>query len=187
MCSGWLYSLLPSAGYIFGVIFDLPEVCNGVPGGPCENTSFSWRWYDTKPGYGFTVTYAMYEVDSLGCMVGDALGFLADQDPSEGWNTYPGFGNIGVDRVSITVRFNQAVHPWLLMDDPDSNEEVGCASPPDTTMSVNYGHIDYIDCPPHFLQSPLQYPINIIMDANFSCETTSTEPTSWGAVKRLFR
>jgi len=185
-CSGWLWVWGTTISRV-GVIFDLAEDCGLSPGQLCENTSFSWWWYCFEPpGYGHTVSYEMYEVDSMNCTVGEPLGALLNQELMEGWVTYPGLGMTSGDRVVIIGWGNGSMMPYT--DNTQFNQDVGCGPIPDKTRSWWFGYFSGSNvCPPedHFHDNA--GPCNLMMDATFSCETTQTELTSWGKIKQLFR
>ncbi|MBM3321572.1 MAG: hypothetical protein FJY73_12985 [Candidatus Eisenbacteria bacterium] len=185
-CSGWVW--VWSWGYAeeAGVVFDLPSECGKTPGTPCTNAGFWWYWRYTLPGYNYTVTYRMYAVNSLFYKIGDPLGSLSHQDPVERWNYYPGLGATESDLVALTAMPDWGGYPFLITDNNAKNQQVGCAPVPSEQHTVYYGNwYDPYD-PPEPLLDGLGF-VNILMDATFSCEETSIEPASWGAIKTLFR
>jgi len=82
--------------------------------------------------------------------------------------------------------WDKGVLPWLITDSAAKNHQVGCAPPPEEARSWAYGGPGYAFCPPIPFQDQTGF-CNILMDAAFSCEETSVEPASWGAIKALFR
>ena len=128
----------------------------------------------------------MYGVDSSNCTVGEPLGSLLNQELQEGWVTYPGLGMTSGDRVAIIGWGNGGSMPAT--DNNLANQEAGCGSIPDETRSWYFGYSGGPSvCPAEDMFLDDAGPVNLLMDATFSCETTETEPSSWGAIKRLFR
>jgi len=121
------------------------------------------------------------------CRIDPPLVELAGEDPVNGWNHYSGFGEFTEDQVAVTAAWAGGPYPWLITDATSENVEAGCSTPPATPHSFWYGSpAEGFECPPVPWEDEVGY-CNILMDATFSCEMTSTEPTSWGAVKNLFR
>ncbi len=189
ICSGWIW--VYSAGVIsdeIGVVFDLPNDCAKVPGESCTNTAFWWYWRYTLPAYGYTVTYNLYNVDSEYCKTGPSLGTLANQDPLEQWFCFPGLGTTTSDLVAITATWDRGTHPREATDNNVSNVNAGCAPASTTAHSFYFGNSETQYCPPIDAFNDALGPVQLLMDATFSCEEpSSTEPASWGAVKSLFR
>jgi len=187
LCSGWIW-LWAMGGYEdeAGVVFDLVADCGKAPGDLCTNIGFWWYWRYTAPGYCFTITYSLFEVDSEYCKVGSAIGILPNQDPVERWNYYPGLGSTVSDLVSITGSLDCGTLPMTVTDATARNDAAGCNPPPLIHHSVYYGGYETKYCPPHYFADDVGY-VNILMDASFSCGTTSTERTSWTSIKSLFR
>jgi len=187
LCSGWFW--LWSAGVAGdedGVVFDFPAECSTIPGEECVNTGFWWYWRYTHPGYGYTVTYRMYDVDGAFCKAGSPLGEFCGEDPVERWNHYSGLGASLGERVAITASWDVGAIPFLVTDAPAKNEQVECAEASPIAHSFWYGGPGYPLCPPSAFEDQAG-PCNILMDATFSCEETAIEPASWGAIKTLFR
>ncbi|MBN1825177.1 MAG: hypothetical protein JW958_02850 [Candidatus Eisenbacteria bacterium] len=110
--SGWL------AGDRAGVVFDLPAECGKKPGTAIHHDSFWWYWRHTVPGWGYTVSYDLYEVDAKGAPKGEPLGSIESSLPMEGWNHYGGFGSIEADRVALVASWTKGVIPSLATDRP---------------------------------------------------------------------
>ncbi|MBM3321636.1 MAG: hypothetical protein FJY73_13320 [Candidatus Eisenbacteria bacterium] len=169
-----------------GVVFDLPAKCDKVPGTECTNLGFWWYWIQTQPGYNYTVTYRLFRTDSQFCKAGSAIGTLARQDPVERWNYYPGLGSTEDDVVVLTASLDWGGRPYLVTDNNQKNQEKGCAPATTVARSMYYGVAWNPYCPPQTFADQLG-PVNLLMDPTFSCEETSIEPASWGAIKALFR
>jgi hypothetical protein len=187
ICSAWIWVWGWGAlGDEAGVVFDLPTACEKIPGELCANLEFWWYWRYTYPGYGYTVTYYLYPADSSLCKAGPRIGFLEGQDPVERWNHYDGLGATRNDMVALTASLDRGGGPYLATDNNVRNQQAGCAPVPTEVHSVYYG--DYVTqyCPPQVWEDRLG-PVNILMDATFSCGETSIEQASWGAIKKLFR
>jgi len=185
-CSGWVYLWAWSCADEAGVVFDLPSECGKTPGAPCTNEGFWWYWRYTHPGYTYTVSYRLYPVDSSYCKAGPPIGSLNRQDPIERWNYYAGLGTTKSDLVALTAVMDWGGRPYLITDNNSKNQEIGCAPIPTVAYSMYYGEEGFPYCPPQTFGDQLG-PVNILMDATFSCEETSIEPASWGAIKTLFR
>jgi len=185
-CSGWVYLWAWSCADEAGVVFDLPSECGKTPGAPCTNEGFWWYWRYTHPGYTYTVSYRLYPVDSSYCKAGPPIGSLNRQDPIERWNYYAGLGTTESDLVALTAVMDWGGRPYLITDNSSKNQEIGCAPIPTVAYSMYYGEEGFPYCPPQTFGDQLG-PVNILMDATFSCEETSIEPASWGAIKTLFR
>ena len=188
LCSGyhWLWGW-GTMGEEAGVVFDLPAGCDKVPGTECTNLGFWWYWLWAHPGYNYTVTYRMFQSDSQFCKAGPAIGTLAGQDPVDRWNYYPGLGATQEDVVVLTASLDRGGYPLLVTDNNVKNQEKGCAPATTVAHSMYYGiEGEWEYCPPQTFTDQLG-PVNLLMDATFSCEETSTEPASWGAIKTLFR
>ncbi|MBN1825176.1 MAG: hypothetical protein JW958_02845 [Candidatus Eisenbacteria bacterium] len=187
VCSGWAWTWSGwAAGDIAGVIFDLPQDCGHSTDTPCSNTKIWWRWRHTMPGRGFSeVTYRIYEVDQSNCIVGEPLAEY-HSDPVENWNLMPGFGDFDADRILLAVSWDQVTLPRLNTDRAIMNHNVGCAPEP-VAHSFFFGNPQRtMYCPPLLLEDSYG-PCNILMDAEFDCQTTATEPASWGSIKALFK
>jgi len=182
-CSGWIWAWA-SALVVWGVVFDLPADCGALPGVVCENTGFWWYWLDAMPGYGYTVDYRLYNADESLCLVGPPLNTLPGIEPLPRWNSYPGLGPVDSGFAAITVKYNCSSIPKIVTDNAHRNSMSGCAPVPEEVHSVMYDL--GIPCPAFPVQDRVG-PCNILMDATFSCEETSIEPASWGAIKALFR
>ncbi len=152
-------------------------------GDVCENTAFWWYWLWSEPGYGNTVNYALYEMGDSLYVEGPPISVLPDQDPTDGWNAYPGLGGFQGDRVAIVMDYNGGPYPAIIGDNAWRNQEAGCSPPPEEAHSFYFEEMTYPGVP---LDDDAGY-CNIIMKAAFSCEATSVEPASWGTIKSLFR
>ncbi|MBM3321352.1 MAG: hypothetical protein FJY73_11820 [Candidatus Eisenbacteria bacterium] len=187
ICSGyrwtWAWGM---AGEEAGVVFDLPAECDKVQGTECTNLGFWWYWIQTQPGYNYTVTYRLFRADSQFCKAGPPIGTLSRQDPVERWNYYPGLGATQDDVVGLSASLDWGGRPYLVTDNNVKNQQKGCAPVPTVAHSMHYGTVWEQYCPPQPLTDQLGF-VNILMDATFSCEETSIEPASWGAIKTLFR
>ncbi|MFH1680192.1 MAG: hypothetical protein ABIH26_06040 [Candidatus Eisenbacteria bacterium] len=198
ICSGWLWVYGRSADGArmaedeVGVVFDLPADCGKDPSETCANLEFWWYWRYTVPGWGFTVTYDLWDVDSDRCKVGSSLGTLPHQDPMERWNHYPGLGATTSDLVAIIVTMDNGAYPRWVADNNVRNSQapVACAGWPGPQVSRSFSFGGQVGqfCPPEaapFLDA--LGPVQLLMDATFSCGETSIEPVSWGSIKTLFR
>lgn len=186
LCSGYFWSWAGTGHW--GVVFDLPADIGIGSGGFCENTSFWWYWRYTNPGYQSKVDFSIYELDSSLCVLLPPVAVLLNQDPIEGWNMYRGFGGFDATHVAIVMNYPIGSWPPVITDNAARNNQDGCASPPDVWHSAYFGEFAADEeCPPAPFGDATGY-CNIVMGAAFSCEgSSSTEPSSWGAVKSLFR
>ncbi|MFH1679165.1 MAG: hypothetical protein ABIH26_00820 [Candidatus Eisenbacteria bacterium] len=196
ICSGWYWRYSPFrgderiAGDHAGVVFDLPNDCAKEPGAECVHLGFWWYWRYTTPGWGYTLSYYLWPVDEDFCMVGEPIGSLLCQDPTERWNHYPGLGTTNADMVAVISVFDKGGLPHWCLDNNYRNSQapIACDGWPGPlgVHSVYWGNYDTMYCPPYFFADPVG-PIQFIMDATFSCEGTPIEPASWGTIKSLFR
>ncbi len=190
LCSGWiwLYSGF-AAGDEVGVIFDLVGDCGKLPGAIICNTQGFWYWRFTSPKRGFTVSYNLFEADSIGCKVGASLGSLANSDPVERWNLLPGLGCVSGNMAVISATFDAGTLPYLGTDDNESNAAGGpnCLGiGAGTGNSVYYGRPSRTQyCPPLYFSDGIG-PVDFMMDASWY-SITATEDASWGDVKSLFK
>jgi len=190
LCSGWLWVWSGWApGDEAGVCFDLPTDCGKLPGETCANTGFWWYWRYTAPGYGFTVSYDLYDLDASCCKVAN-VGGLANQDPVERWNYYAGLGTVTTDNAGLVATFDVGTLPYLGTDNNPKNFGAPVACPgyaPDGMHSFYFGGPATQYCPPLYLADGLGN-VQILMDAGFDCQGgTATEDASWSGVKSLFR
>jgi hypothetical protein len=187
ICSGWIW-VWSGGGSVEenGVVFDLATDCGRTPGATCANTGFWWYWRYTAPGYGWTVTYRLYELDSSYCKTGAAVGVLANRDPVERWNHLEGLGATPGDFACIAGAIDNGTLPYLVTDNGVRNEAASCNPEPAEAHSVWYEGPGSGYCPqfPFYDESG---PVNILMDADFSCSPTGTEETTWSSLKLLFR
>ncbi|NNE08572.1 MAG: hypothetical protein HKN20_08420 [Gemmatimonadetes bacterium] len=188
-CSGWIWLYSGFAqGDEAAVVYDLAADCSG---GPCCHTGGFWYWRYTTPGYGFTVSYDLYDVDcNTYCRVGASLGSLAGQDPVERWNFVPGLGCATSDCVAVVATFDKGTLPYIATDNNESNAVGGpaCAGVGvGLGSSVFYGNPGATAyCPPQAFADALG-PVDIAAVAFFDCQKTATEDASWSDVKGLFR
>jgi hypothetical protein len=174
-----------------GVIFDLPLDCGKQPGETCVNTGFWWYWRYTAPARAF-INYNMYNVDAQGCKQGAPLGTLTYVSPTERWNHYPGLGGpISSDHVAIIASWDYLLWlPYLATDNNVHNlaDPANCPGyvPHNAIHSVAWKWHETTYCPPSPF-SDAAGPVEIIMEASFSCGPVATEPESWTGVKQLFR
>ena len=190
LCSGWLWIFSGWAyGDMAGVVFDLPGDCGKLPGESCTNTHFWWYWRYTLPTRGYAVSYDLYEVDTEMCLT-TSVGSIAYHAPIERWNYYDGLGTVTGDKAAIVATWIGGTLPYLPTEHNTENAAAPIACPgfvPDIGRSYRWGN-EYtsVYCPPYHIAHD-NY-VDIIMDAGFDCETpTSTEETSWGGIKDLFR
>ncbi|MFH1680454.1 MAG: hypothetical protein ABIH26_07400, partial [Candidatus Eisenbacteria bacterium] len=168
--------------------FDLPDDCGMRE---CDVTAFWWYWRYTMPGYSYTVSYSLYDLDPQFCKVGPPLATVQGPDPMERWNHLPSFpGGLGMsDRVAIIASWDKGTLPYFCTDNNVKNYAApnlcgGYALGP--IRSFFWGGLATQYCPPLYLGDALG-PVDCLMDASFWCWETRTEPTSWGRVKTLFR
>ena len=191
ICSGWIWIYSGwGAGDQIGVAFDLPAGCGKLAGEHCCNTGLWWYWRYTAPGYGFSVSYGLYNTDATLCLAGQTGGF-AGLDPTERWNFTAGLGCVTSDVATITATWDKGTLPYAATDNNVSNSVGGpaCAGVPiNPPTSFAYyiaaGPTTY--CPPAYFADALG-PIEFLMDAGFVCGGTATEEASWGEIKSLFQ
>ncbi|MFH1277736.1 MAG: hypothetical protein ABIK65_05105 [Candidatus Eisenbacteria bacterium] len=191
-CSGWIWIYSGfAAGDEAGVAYDLPVDCGKLPGETCTNTHFWWYWRYTAPGYGFTVTYNLYNLDGQLCKILPSLG-TSTSDPVERWNLEAGLGAVGSitsDDAAIIATYNAGTLPYLATDNNGKNYQAPLACP---AYSVGGMHGMYWGgaltqyCPPQYFGDGYGA-VEILADAGFDCQPTSTEDASWTGVKSLFR
>jgi hypothetical protein len=133
----------------------------------------------------------LFELDAQGCKVGSPLGTLAEQGPTERWNHYAGLGGpITADRVAIIASFDKGGLPYMATDNNvhDLVDPANCPGyvPHTLIHSVSWEYENNAYCPP-VAYTDASGPVEIIMEASFSCEPVATEDESWSGVKRLFR
>jgi hypothetical protein len=187
----WLYLYGFHQGDEAGVLFDLPLDCGKQAGETCMNTGFWWYWRFTAPNRTF-IDYSLYGVDAQGCKQGTPLGTLTHMSPTERWNHYPGLGGpFAFDRVAIIVSYDGALAmPRVTTDNNVTNmgDPTNCPGyvPHTVGHSVFWRYQGNTYCPPVGFADALG-PVELIMEASFSCEPVATEDESWSGVKRLFR
>ena len=190
-CSGWIWIWSGfNAGDEIGVAFDLPADCGKLPGEHCCHTGHFWYWRYTSPGYGFTVTYNLYETDAQVCLLGASVG-SAVLDPIERWNYTAGLGCVSGDVAALTATFDKGTLPYAATDNNASNLNAGpaCITDPGTPglgtslQWVVAGTTVY--CPPAAFADGVGY-TDLAMQAYFECGS-ATEDASWGEIKSLFQ
>jgi len=187
-CSGWIWHWYGASRHDeAGTVFDLPVDCGISPGDPCENTGIWWYWANTEPGHGYLVGYRMYEVDENNCKVGPPVAEIPIADHSTGWNYIDGLGPVPPSgRVAIVAHWLAGYFPVALVDNNVANQHAGCGSIPTESKSFIFRHSGEGYGPPEPLEDELGY-VNLIMRAEFDCQPTGVEATSWTGVKSLFR
>ncbi|MFH1681475.1 MAG: hypothetical protein ABIH26_12655 [Candidatus Eisenbacteria bacterium] len=190
MCSGWLWTWSGwLAGDEVGVVFDMPTDCGKIPGEPCTNTVFWWYWRYTTPGWGYTVTYNMYDATAQYCKTGPSYG-TATQDPTERWNYNLGLGGPSLsDLITLTATWDKGGLPRLGTDNNNKNYMAPVACPGFTVgpiRTVYFGGLTTQYCPPQYLADNWG-PVQCLMDAEFFCGDIGTQESSWTGVKSLFR
>jgi hypothetical protein len=190
-CSGWIWLWSGwTAGDQVGVNFDMPADCGKLAGETCCLTDFFWYWRYTAPGYGFTVTYGLYNTDANGCLTTGVGG--PTLDPIERWNYTLGFGCATSDVVALTATWDNGTLPYAATDNNASNLNAGPAcnldpGTPGAGTSLQYvvaGTTVY--CPPAAFADGVGY-TDLAMQAYFTCDVTATEDASWGEIKSLFQ
>ncbi|MFH1279563.1 MAG: hypothetical protein ABIK65_14435 [Candidatus Eisenbacteria bacterium] len=182
-CSGWIWVYFAGYNDVRGVVFDLPADCGKEPGAECVNTHFWWYWRFTNPNRSF-VNYRVYEVDSSNCVVGEPLYELLHFSPWERWNYHEGFGSFTADRIAIVAEMDGGA--CMASDNNLKNQAAGCGEIPLVARSFRYVEDGASLCPPIPIEDPLG-PVDLMVEAGFDCQTTSTESASWGSIKGLFR
>lgn len=195
LCSRWLWVWSDwNQGDEVGVVFDLPADCGALPNEVCTNTEFWWYWRYTTPGWGYTITFNLYQVNEEGCKVGASLATIPRYDPF-GEHGPPGpivFPEV-VDltgRVAITATWDKGTLPRLATDNNAKNLAAPVLCPgysPSPAHSFFYGGPSAPYCPPLPFEDA-HGPVQILMDASFECRPViGTAESSWSAVKTLFR
>jgi hypothetical protein len=197
ICSGWIWVWSPFTGRDareadqIGVVFDLPEDCNMEPGSECLNLGFWWYWRYTVPGWGYTLSYHLWNADENNCKIGPAVGALLRQDPVERWNYYPGLGWTASDYVAITATMDRGALPYWVTDNNWKNAAapIRCEGWPGPIEKHSFifgeGYEGTI-CPTYYLGDGMG-PVQFLMDASFESQGIAIEPASWGTIKSLFR
>jgi len=143
------------------------------------------------PGYGHLVNYDLWNLDLDYCQIGGSQGSISGDDPVQGWNCYPGLGTVDADFAGITAsRLQSTPGPVTDNNVRNFNAPNACPGyeirPAHSFLFLGDGVTQY--CPPYTLFEDSYGPVQLLMDASFSCEEpTSIKPASWGAVKSLFR
>ncbi|RPJ43891.1 MAG: hypothetical protein EHM19_07805 [Candidatus Latescibacterota bacterium] len=192
LCSGWLWTYSGfAAGDEVGVSFDMPADCGMYPGEIVTNYSFWWYWRYTAPGWGYTITYRMYDLDAQLCKVGSPIYVIAGQDPTERWNYYPGFGMCWEPQVAITATYDKGGLPRFATDNNDASYSApnGCPGFVIGPIHSHYwGGLATQYCPPQYFADNYGA-VDCLMDALFDTYLwdSTKQPSSWTAVKSLFR
>ncbi len=193
-CSGWIWIYSGfNAGDQMSVQYDLPTDCGKLPGEACCHTGHFWYWRYTQPGYGFSVTYDLYNTDASGCLVGGSLG-SATIDPTERWNYTGGLGCATSDVVALAATMDVGTLPYAVTDhnvaQMNAMGPLGClfdtGTPGNGTSLFHYdglGGTTY--CPPQAFGDAIGY-VDFTAIAYFTCDT-ATEDASWGEIKSLFQ
>lgn len=97
---------------------------------------------------------------------------------------------MATDNAAIIATWDYGSLPRLCFENNSANAAAPVACPgfvPHGGRSYIWGNIPHsIYCPPYHFSFDSYF--DIIMDAGFDCEvSTSTEETSWGGIKDLFR
>jgi hypothetical protein len=183
LCSGyiWVYSGLTLAGEAVGTAF--VDSCVR-PGNSIDKAITYFR--ATAPGYNQTVDVAIdVDTDANGCP-DRVLAIDLNLDPGLRWNC-SNFGNVCIpdDAAGLIVRtlHHGGTGPsWATDADP-----FGECDPDGSDHSYYYG-INLSACVPWRFGSPTGRGDNFLywLIVDSGC-LTSTEATSWGAIKGLFR
>ncbi|RPJ45392.1 MAG: hypothetical protein EHM19_05465 [Candidatus Latescibacterota bacterium] len=190
LCSGWLWTYSGfAAGDEPGVAFDMPTDCGKLAGETCVNNVFWWYWRYTTPGWGYTITYKMYNLDAQLCKLGAPVGVLAAQDPTERWNTGSVPGVATTDWLALTATYDKGGLPRFATDNNNASVAAPVACPgwvigPLHTLYWGGTLTQY--CPPQYFADGIGA-VDALMDAGFTCSPTAVEDASWTGVKSLFR
>jgi hypothetical protein len=119
------------------------------------------------------------------------MGTLAHRDPTERWNHYPGLGGpVAADRVAVIASWDRGGFPYAATDNNvnDLGDPTHCPGyvPHTAAHSYAWKYWPQTYCPPSAFNDALG-PVEIIMDASFTCEPVATEEESWSGVKKHFR
>jgi hypothetical protein len=191
LCAGWLWTYSGwVAGDEPGVAFDLPTDCGKLPGETCQNTHFWWYWRYTTPGWGYTITYDLYNLDANLCKAGASLGTLAAQDPTERWNYGVVPGVITADWAAIVSKFDKGGLPRFATDNNNMSYAAPLACPGFVIGPIHtffWGGLTTQYCPPQYFADNYGA-VDCLMDAGFDCTgIIGTQDASWSGVKNLFR
>jgi hypothetical protein len=191
-CTGWVWIWSGwTAGDRFGVTFT--SCC--APGNDVTSVGSANVYFfsGSPPGYGFTGTMDLLDADANECPTGAALAtspFL----PISGWNTYD-FGNVVVphSRFSIVLTMGPGdSNPAAVESDHPAAGPTGpaacgsCFPNTRTNHSYYWGTQATPICPGTSLNDGV-CDAQLIFDVVVACDTSPVEPTTWGALKNLYR
>jgi hypothetical protein len=193
ICTGWVWVWNGwSPGDRFGVTFD---TCCGVNASTKVTSLGIYVWTGAPPGYSLTGTLAIYDVDTDRCPTGAPL-YSQPWLPPTGYPTIalPG-GGVDIPGTSFAVVFTNSMAPATPLAMTTDHPAVGMTGPqacgtcyPTTRVnhSFYWGTASTAVCP----GSPFDDGVcnaELWFDAQMNCTTTAVEPTSWGALKALYR
>jgi hypothetical protein len=143
------------------------------------------------PGYGFTGTISVYEVDQNRCAVGPPLA-TQEYVPSSGWNTYEWGIDVPGQFLLLTEHGPGEENPLALVSDHPAAGPSGpipCGTCFPTTRSNHsfyYGPADSSLCPgSSFFDGFCN--AQLLWDLIIQAVPVSVETSSWGAIKALYR
>lgn len=189
-CTDWIYvwsGWAPSDR--FGVAFDS---CCPVGNQTGVGTAFIHFYTGVPAGYGFTGTLDVFDADANGCPTGAPIAttpFL----PITGWNSYNFLGTVVPDAtfaIAYTCGVTAGGQLGLTTDHPADNppdpQACGLCYPANrTNHSFWWGTPSSPLCPGSPFND-LVCDAQILLDVAVDC-TVSTDPSSWGSVKNMYR
>jgi len=195
ICTGWVWcwSGFGDGGRI-GTVF---ETCGDPQSSTVLLQSVHFACLEAPPGYGFTGTIAVYSVDANDCPVGAPIAsqpFLPTTSPpfqAVAW------GAVFVpSQFAIVVTMKDGVgglaNPAQMGTDhpaPGPTGPIACGTCYPINRpnhSYNYGNVNSPICP----GSPFNDGVcsaELFWDADVFGEFLATQPSSWGAIKELYR
>ncbi|MFN8178160.1 MAG: hypothetical protein U0167_09530 [bacterium] len=192
-CTGWVWIWSGwGPGDRLGVSFN--SCCGNGNNTTAVGTTFVYFGTGAPAGYGFTGTMDVFDADANQCPTGASIASLPFLPVGGQWNT-PDFGFATVPDSTFAVVITMgpsASNPSAIESDHPAAGPTGgiacgtCYSNTRVNHSFYWGTNAAPLCPGSSFNDGV-CDAQLIMDAGVRCTLVSIEPTTWGAVKNLYR
>jgi hypothetical protein len=192
-CTGWVWIWSGWApGDRFGVA--LNSCCSNGNNTTAVNTGFAFFYTGSPSGYGFTGTMDVFDADDNGCPTGAAIASVPLLPTAQDWNAHD-FANVVVPDSSfaLVVTIGPGTsNPASIESDHPAAGPTGpaacgtCYSPSRVNHSFYWGTNAAPLCPGSTFNDGVCAG-QLVMDTLVHCTVTAIEPSTWGAVKNLYR
>jgi hypothetical protein len=187
ICTGYIWIWTGWAdGATMGTVYD--TCCDPSSEDSFLNASYFYFWTGVIPGYGFTGTVGVYDVDANLCPSTPLM--TQPSLPVSGWNLE--FWGVGVNSqfaIVYTLQDDQGFGVTAVPITDGAGGACGVCFPTGrTSNSYTWGTDTSPACPGSPMSDgviPCEY--EFLAAAELTCEPVSVQDESWGSIKNLYR